>query len=92
MICCEDFTNLGCTEAVAQRCSVKRVFKEISQNSQENTCAGVSFLIGCRPQPATLLKKRLWHRCFRVDFAKFIRTHFLTEHLQWLLLVVQIQI
>ena len=32
-------------EAVAQTCSVKRVFLEISQNSQENTCARVSFLI-----------------------------------------------
>ena len=26
-----------------QRCSVKKVFLEISQNSQEKTCAGVSF-------------------------------------------------
>ena len=26
-------------------CSVKKVFLEISQNSQENTCASVSFLI-----------------------------------------------
>ena len=32
-------------EAVARRCSVKKVFLEISQNSQENTCARVSFLI-----------------------------------------------
>ena len=29
------------------------------------------------PQPATLLKKRLWHRCFPVSFAKFLRTPFL---------------
>ena len=36
--------------------------------------------------PATLIKKRLWHRCFPVNFAKFLRTPFLTEHLQWLLL------
>ena len=28
-----------------QRCSVKEVFLEISQNSQENTCATASFLI-----------------------------------------------
>ena len=28
-----------------RRCSVKKVFLEISQNSQENTCARVSFLI-----------------------------------------------
>ena len=27
------------TETVAQRCSVKKVFLEISQNSQESTCA-----------------------------------------------------
>ena len=33
------------TEAVFQRCSVKKVFLEISQNSQENTCVRVSFLI-----------------------------------------------
>ena len=32
-------------EAVAQRCYVKKVFLEISQNSQENTYARVSFLI-----------------------------------------------
>ena len=40
------------------------------------------------PQPvtATLLKKRPCHRCFLVSFAKFLRTPFLTEHLQSLLL------
>ena len=32
-------------------------------------------------RPATLLKKRLWHRCFPVNFAKFLRTPFLIEHL-----------
>ena len=38
----------------------------------------------CPDVPATLLKKRLWHRCFSVNFAKFVRAPFLTEHL-WLL-------
>ena len=37
-------------------------------------------------RPATLLKKRLWRRCFPVNFAEFLRTPFLTEHLRWLLL------
>ena len=37
-------------------------------------------------RPATLSKKRLWHRCFPVNFAKFLRTPFFTEHLRWLLL------
>ena len=30
-------------EAVVQRCSVKQVFLEVSQNSQENACARVSW-------------------------------------------------
>ena len=37
----------------------------------------------------TLLKKRLWRRCFPVNFAKFLRTTFLLEHLQWLLLTLE---
>ena len=37
---------------------------------------------------ATLLKKRLWHRFFPVNFAKFLRTPFFSEHLQWLLLAL----
>ena len=34
---------------------------------------------------------RLWHRhrCFPVNFAKFLRTYFLTEQLRWLLLKVK---
>ena len=32
------------------------------------------------------IKKRLWHRCFPVNFAKFLRTLFLTERLRWMLL------
>ena len=76
-------------EAVVQRCSVKKVFLEIPQNPQENTCSRVSFFNkvgGLRP--ATLLKKRLWHRCFSVNFVKFLRTHFFIEHLRWLLLTI----
>ena len=57
----------------------------MSQNSQENACTRVSFLIKLQASP-TLLKKSLWYRCFPVNFAKFLRTPFLTEHLQWLLL------
>ena len=36
-------TFLKISEAVVQRCSVKKVLLEISQNSQENICARVSF-------------------------------------------------
>ena len=71
-------------EAVTQRCSVKKVFLEILPNAQENTCARSLQSL----RPATLLKKRLWHSCFLVNFVKFVRILFLTEHLRWLLLSV----
>ena len=70
--------NYKWTDAVAQRCSVKKVLLQISKNSQENTCARVSsFNKVAGLMPATLLKKRLWHRCFPVNFSKFLRTPFL---------------
>ena len=65
------------TEAATRGVLCKKVFLEISQNSQENTCGRVSFLINLQARPATLLKKRRWHRYFPVNFAKFLRTTFL---------------
>ena len=38
-----DSNDSNNTEAVVRRCSVKKVYLEISQNSQENTCARFSF-------------------------------------------------
>ena len=79
------FFTTKTAEAVSQRCSVKKLFLEILQNSQENTCARVSFrVVGL--MPGTLLKKRLWQRFFSVNFAKILRTPFLTEQLRWPLL------
>ena len=34
--------------------------------------------------PTTLLKKRLWHWCFSVNFEKFLRTPFLEKTSGWL--------
>ena len=81
----------GAEEAVVQSCSVKKVFLEISQNSQKSTCARVSFSIKLQAsglRSASLLKKRPWHRCFPVNFVKFLRTPFFREYLRWLLLTV----
>ena len=47
---------------------------KISQNSQKNTYVGVSFLIN-------IFKKRLQHKCFPVNFVKFLRIFFI-EHLK----------
>ena len=73
------------TEAVARRCFVKKVFLNISQSSQENTCVRVPFVIKLQAwslKSTSSLKERLWYRCFPVN----LRTPFLTEHLRWLLL------
>ena len=71
---CHTFCHYGfqSSEAVTRMSFVKK----ISQNSHENIW----------PHPATLLKKRFWNRCFPVNFVKFLKTPFLTEHLWWLLL------
>ena len=61
----------------------------IPQNSEESTCARVSFSIKLQIsalRPRTLLKWRLWHRCFLVNLAKFLRSAFFIEHLWWLFL------
>ena len=65
------------TEAVAQRCSVRKGFIEILQISQENAYARASFLIKLQVFCLQFTKNRLWHRCFPVNFAKFLRRRFL---------------
>ena len=74
------------SEAVARRCSVKKVFLKNSQNSQENMCQSLFFNKVAGLRLTTLLKKRLWHRCFPVNFAKLLRISFFVEHHWWPLL------
>ena len=62
-------------KAIAWRCSVEKVSLEISQNSQENTCARVCFLV--KLQAFFIKKKRQCPRCLSVNFANFLRTLFL---------------
>ena len=45
------------TEAVAERCPVKRMLSEISQNSQENNCARVSFLTMLQAKANNFIKE-----------------------------------
>ena len=52
----------------------------------KHLCQSLLFIKITSFSPATLLKKRLWDRCFPVNFAKFLRTPFFLEHLRWLLL------
>ena len=54
-----------------QRCSIKKVFLKILQNSQENTCARVSFLIILQMPPAN----------FKNTF--FTEHHWTTPSVDW---------
>ena len=55
----------------------KKVFLEISQNSQGNTCARTLFLIKLLLKLLKninkFIKKRLWQKCFPDNFAKLLR-------------------
>ena len=53
-----DSNDSNNTEAVVRRCSVKKVYLEISQNSQEKTCARFSFLIKLQAWRLQLYWKR----------------------------------
>ena len=55
------------TEAVVQRCSVKMVFLEISQSSQENNCARVYFSV----------KKETLAQVFSCEFCEISKDTFL---------------
>ena len=65
------FLYLGCL-------SERNIHSLTNKGSHQRCSAGLG--------PATLLKKRLWHRCFPVNFAKFLRTPFLQNTSSRLLL------
>ena len=52
--------SLKVSEAVAQRCSVKQVFLEISQNSQESTCARAPVNFAKFLRTPSLKEKLMW--------------------------------
>ena len=63
----------------------KDVLENFAKFTVKHLCQSLFFNKVAGLRPATLLKKRLWHRCFTVNFAKFLRTPFFIEHLWWLL-------
>ena len=63
------------SEAVVQRCSMKKML-EISQNSQENTCTRVCFLIKVQASGKETLTQ-----LFSCEFCKISKNTFFTENL-----------
>ena len=62
--------------------------RNFAKFTEKHQCQSLFFNKVAGLGPATLLKKKLWHWCFPVNFAKFLRTPFFTEHLRWLLLFI----
>ena len=91
MTCCCEITVVG----IIVRSSRSEVFcnKDVLRNFAKFTgkplCQSpfLNKVAGLRPDACSFIKKRLWHRCFPVNFAKFLGTPFLKEHHWWLLLL-----
>ena len=71
-------------ESVARRCSTKQVFLKLLQNSQENTCVGVSLLV--KFQPGGLQQKETGTDVFLWILQKVLRTPILQNICEQLLL------
>ena len=77
------------SEAVVQKRFCKKgVVRNFAKFAGKHLCQPLFFNKVAGLRPATLLKKRHWHRCFPVNFVKFLRTPFFIEHLWWLLLIL----
>ena len=62
---------IGLEEAVARKFSVIKVLLEISQNSQENNCVRVSFLMACN-----FIKKENLSQVFSCEFWEISKNTF----------------
>ena len=61
-----------------KRCSLRNgALRNFAKFTGKHLCQSLFFNKVADLRSATLLKKRLWHRCFPVNFAKFLKTPFL---------------
>ena len=70
------------------RTSNKGVLKNFAKFTGKHLCQSLFFNKVSGLRPGTLFKKILWHRCFPVNFAKFLRTSFLQNTCGRLLLKI----
>ena len=70
-------------EAIIQRYSAKRVLRNFAKSTGKHLHQSLFKIKLQASRPATLSKKILWHRCFPVNFAKFLTTPFVKEHPRW---------
>ena len=73
-------------EAVVRWCSVKKVFQQTSQISQEKTCSKDTFSMKLQIYSLPFSKKRFRHRCFFCEFLEISLQTFFKEPFGRLLL------
>ena len=69
-------------EAVARSCSMRKgVLRNFANFTKKHLCQSLFLNKVADLSPATLLKTRLWHRCFCSEFCEISKNTFSTEHL-----------
>ena len=74
-----------------RRCSTRKgVLRNFAKFTGKDLCQGLFFNKATGLRPATLLKKKLWRKCFPVNFVKFLRAPFFQNTPGWPLLEFQL--
>ena len=80
--------HLSCSyRSSHQKCSIEvGVLKNLTKFTGKKLCQSFFFNKAAGLRPATIFKKRFWHRYFPLNFVKFLRTPFLQNTPERLLL------
>ena len=70
-----NFRNLSFRSSLPEALCKKGVLRNFTKLTGKHLCQRLFFNKAAGLRPATLLKKTLWHRCFPVNFVKFLRIH-----------------
>ena len=75
-----EYTIFQCRSSRLEVFCKKGVLKDFTKFTEKHLCQSLFLSKVAGLRPVTLLKKRLWHRYFPANFAKFLKTPFFTEH------------
>ena len=66
----------------------KGILKNFAKFTGKQLCQSLLFNKAAGLKPAILLKRKLWHRCFLMNFCETFKNTFFVKHLRWLLLLL----
>ena len=88
----DNLSRFPCRSSRPEVLCKKGVLRNFTKFTGKHLCQSLFFNEVAGLRPATLLKKRLWQRCFPENFVNFLRTPFYIEHIWWLLLRLHLSI